>query len=111
MVDIIRVIHQSMIERRRCIAKSRRQHKDGEGNVVGARNARIFASEVVQEIPLADEEDDGRNEVGVDIDRLVVKILPTAQRRAHRARDGPVAVQNRRVIVVLKPSRHLSKRA
>ena len=33
---------------------------------------------------LAEEEDNGRNEVGIDVDRLVMEIKPTAERGANR---------------------------
>ncbi|PWI64735.1 hypothetical protein PCL_08600 [Purpureocillium lilacinum] len=65
---------------------------------------------VLQDIPLAEEEDNGRNEMGIDVDRLVVEIPHTTERGANRARYGSVTVKNPPVVVALKPFRHLIKR-
>lgn len=109
MVHRIRVVHQSMIKSRKCIANSRRKHKDWGSNKIGASDAGIFASNILQDIPLAEEEDNGRNKMGVDVDRLVVEIPPTAERGANRARYGPVTVNDPLVVVVLKSFRHLTE--
>jgi hypothetical protein len=48
--------------------------------------------------------------MGIDVDRLVVEIPPTAKRCVKRARYGPVTVKDPLVVVVLKPFRHLIER-
>jgi hypothetical protein len=73
-----------MIKSRRCIAHGRRKHEGRESNKIGASNSGICASKVMQDIPLAEKEDNGWNEVGIDVDRLVMEIPPTAKRRANR---------------------------
>ena len=110
MVHSVRVIHQSIIHSRECIANGRRKYEGWECKKIVASHFGISASKVLQDEPLAEEEDDGRDEMGIDVDRLVVEIRPAAERSAGRARNGPVTMKNPLVVVVLKPFRHLVER-
>lgn len=74
-----------MVRRRQGQARDGRQHEDGESNEIGASDPRVSAGKVLQDIPLAEQEDDGWDEVGIDVERLVVDIQPTAEGSASRA--------------------------
>ena len=55
---------------------------DGESNEIGAREPGASAGKVLLDIPLAEQ---GRDEVGIDVDRLVVDVRPTTERSVSRA--------------------------
>lgn len=104
------MIHQGMIERRERIANGCCKHKNRESSGIHASQFVVSASEVPQEVPFAEEEDSGRNEMGIDDDRLVVKIPPTLERHAGRVCYGPVATDDALIVVVLKPFWHSIER-
>lgn len=68
-----------MVRGRQRQAQDGRQHEDGKGNKVGCRNSSVSAGQVLLDVPLAQQEEDGRDEVGIDVDGLVVYIRPTAE--------------------------------
>ena len=85
MFHILGVVHQGVVRRRQRQASNGRQHKDGESNEIGASDPGVSADKVLLDIPLAEQEENGRDEVGIDVDRLVVDIQPTAERIVNRA--------------------------
>jgi hypothetical protein len=42
--------------------------KTGESNGIGASDPRVSAGKVLLDIPLAEQEENGRDEVGIDVD-------------------------------------------
>lgn len=84
MFHVLGVIHQGVVRRRQQQARDGRQHEDGESNKIGASDPGVFSGKVLLYIPLAEQEDNSRDEVGIDVDRLVVDIRPTAERSVSR---------------------------
>jgi len=107
---VLGVVHQGVVRRRQRQARDGRQHEDGESNEIGASDPRVSASKVLLDIPLAEQEENGWDEVGIDVDRLIVDIRPTAERSVNRVRDGPIAMENPLVRFTLEPFRHLIER-
>jgi hypothetical protein len=62
------VVQQGVVRRRQRQARDGRQHEDGECNKIGARDPGVSADKVLLEIPLAQQKEDGRDEVGINID-------------------------------------------
>ena len=85
MFHVLGVVHQGVVRRRQRQARDGRQHEDGESNEIGASDPGVSASKVLLDITLAEQEENGRDEVGIDVDRLVVGIRPTAERSVSRA--------------------------
>ncbi len=87
MFYVLGVVHQGVVRRRQRQARDGRQHEDGESNEIGASDPGDpgSACKVLLDIPLAKQEENGRDEVGIDVDRLVVDIRPTAERSVSRA--------------------------
>ena len=110
MFHVLGVVHQGVVRRRQRQARGGRQHKDGESNNIGASDPGVSATEVLLDIPLAKQEENGRDKVGIDVGRLIVEIQPTAERSTSRVRDGPVALENPLVGFTLEPFRHLIER-
>lgn len=79
------VVQHGVVRGRQRQTRDGRQHKDGESNKVGGSNPGVSAGKVLLDKPLAEQEDNGRDEVGIDVDRLVVDIRPAAERNASRA--------------------------
>ncbi|EXL90212.1 hypothetical protein FOIG_16530 [Fusarium odoratissimum NRRL 54006] len=57
------------------------QHEDGKRSEIGASDPGVSAGKVL----LAEQGENGRNEVGIDVDRLIVDIQQTVQRSLKRA--------------------------
>lgn len=85
MFHVLGVVHQGVVRRRQRQARDGRQHEDGESNEIGASDPGVSAAKVLLDIPLAEQEENGRDEMGIDVDRLVVDIRPTAKRSVSRA--------------------------
>ena len=85
MFHVLGVVHQGVVRRRQRQARDGRQHEDGESNEIGASDPGVSAGKVLLDIPLTEQEENGRDEVGIDVDRLVVDIRPTAERSVSRA--------------------------
>ena len=85
MFHVLGVVHQGVVRRRQRQARDGRQHEDGESNEICASDPGVSAGKVLLDIPLAEQEENGRDEVGIDVDRLVVGIRPTAERSVSRA--------------------------
>ena len=85
MFYLLGVVHQGMVRRRQRQARDGRQHEDGESNEIGASDPRVSAGKVLLDIPLAEQEENGRDKVGIDVERLVVDIQLTAERSVSRA--------------------------
>jgi len=63
-----------VVRRRERQAHDGREHVDGEDDDIGVGESGVPAGEVLGEIPLAEEEDHGRDEVGVDVDGFIVEV-------------------------------------
>lgn len=74
MLHVLGVVYQGMVRRRQRQARNSRQHVDGESNEIGATDPGVSAGKVLLNIPLAEQEENGGDEVGIDVDRLVVDI-------------------------------------
>ena len=61
-------------------------------------------------IALAEKKDDSRDEVRVDVDRLVMHIPPTPKRSVDRVGNGSIAVENIFVRFAAEPFRHIVER-
>ena len=85
MFHVLGVVHQGVVRRRQRQTRDGRQHEDGESNEIGASDPAVSTGKVLLDIPLAEQEENGRDEVGIDVDRLVVDIRPTAERSVSRA--------------------------
>ena len=85
MFHVLRVVHQGVVRRRQRQARDGRQHEDGESNEISAGDPGVSAGKILLNIPLAEQEENGRNEMGIYIDRLVVDKRPTAERSVSRA--------------------------
>lgn len=59
---------EGVVRRRQRQARDRRQHEDGESNDIGASDPGVSAGKVLLDIPLAEQEENGREEVGIDVD-------------------------------------------
>lgn len=68
MLHVLRVVYQGVIRRRQHQARDGRQHKDRESKEIGASDPGVSAAKVLLDIPLADQEGNGRDEVGIDVD-------------------------------------------
>lgn len=101
---------QGMIRSRQRQARNGRLHEDRKRKEVGASDNGVPAGKVLLEVPPAEQEEDGRDEVGVDVDRLVVHVRPAAEGGASRARDGPVAMEDPPVGLAPEPLRHVVER-
>lgn len=73
-------IHQYVVSCRQGQAHDSRQHEDRESNEVGASDLRVSTVKVPGDIQLAKQEENGRDEVRIDIDRLVLDIRSAAER-------------------------------
>lgn len=80
MFHMLGVVQQSVILRRHRQTSDGREHVDGESNEVGSSDPRVSTGKILLERELAVQEYDRRNEVGKDVDRLVVDVRPTTQR-------------------------------
>lgn len=85
MFHVLGVVQQGVVRRRQRQARNGRQHEDGESNKIGPSDPGVSAGKVLLDIPLAEQEENGRDEVGIYVDRLVVDIRPTAERSVNRA--------------------------
>lgn len=85
MFHMLGVVHQGVVRRRQRQAGDGRQHKDRESNEICASDPGVSAGKVLLDIPLAEQEENSWDEVGIDVDRLVVDIRPTAERSVSRA--------------------------
>lgn len=79
MFHMLGVVHQGVVRRRQRQAHDGRQHEDGESSKIAVSDPGVSAGKVLLDIPLAEQEENGRDEVGIDVDRLVVDIRPTAE--------------------------------
>lgn len=79
MFHVLGVVHQGVVSHRQRQARDGRQHEYGESNEIGASDTGVSAGKVLLDIPLAEQEENGRDEVGIDVNRLVVDIRPTAE--------------------------------
>ena len=68
MLHVLGVVHQGVVRRRQRQARDGRQHVDGESNEIGASDPGVSAGKVLLDIPLAEQEENGRDEVGIDVD-------------------------------------------
>ena len=78
------MVQQGVVRRRQRQARAGRQHEGGKSNAIGASDPRVCAGKVLLDIPLAKQKQNGWDEVGIDVDRLVVDIQPTAERSVSR---------------------------
>lgn len=85
MFHVLGMVRKGVVYRRKQQARGSRYHKDGESNQIGSSDPRVSASKVLLYISLAEQEQKGRNEVGIYVDRLVVQIGQTAERIVNRA--------------------------
>lgn len=85
MFHVSGMVHQRVVHRRQRQTRNGCQHEDGESNEISASDSGVSAGKVLLDIPLAKQEETGRDEVGIDIDRLVVYIRQTAKRSVSRA--------------------------
>lgn len=87
MFRVLRVVHQGVLRRQRRQARDDRQH-NYESNGIGASVPVVSAGKVQQDIPLAKQEENSRDEVEIDVDWLVVDIQPTAERSVPSLRSA-----------------------
>ena len=74
MFHVLGVVYQCVVRGRQRQARDDRQHEDGESNEIGASESRVSAGKVLVDVILAEQEEYGRDEVGIDIDRLVMDV-------------------------------------
>ena len=74
MFHVLGVVHQGVVRRRQRQARDGRQQVDRESNDIGVSDCGVSAGKVLLNVPLAEQEENGRDEVGIDIDRLVVNV-------------------------------------
>ena len=79
------VVHQGVVRRRQRQAGDGRYHVDGESNEIRASDPRVSTGKILLNVPLAEQEENCWDEVGKDVDRLVVDVRPTAERSVSRA--------------------------
>lgn len=94
MFHVLGVVQQNVVRRRQRQACDGRQHEDGESNKISTSDPGVSAGQALLDKPLAEQEENGRDEVGIYVDRLIVDIRPTVERSVSRARDGPIAMEN-----------------
>lgn len=68
MFHVLRVVHQGVVRRRQRQACNSRQHEDREGNGIGTSGPGVSAGKVLLDIPITEQEENGRDEVGIDVD-------------------------------------------
>ena len=85
MFHVFGMIQQGVIRCRQPQAGEAGQHEDGDDNGIGGGEAGISAGQVLLNINLAEQEDQGRDEVRPNVDGLVVNVRPAANGGAHGA--------------------------
>lgn len=73
------VVHQSVINSRRCIADGCWKHEHRQSYKIGVGHFGMTGNKVLGDVPFAEEKDDGRDEMGVDVDGLVVEVTPRTE--------------------------------
>ncbi len=68
------MIQQGVVRCRQPQAREARQHEDGDDNGIGGSEPGISAGKVLLNVNLAEQEDKARDEVSINVDRLVVNI-------------------------------------
>lgn len=68
MFHVLGMVHQAVVRRRQRQTRDGRRHEDGESNEIGASDPGVSAGKVLLDIPLAEQEENGRDEVGIDVD-------------------------------------------
>lgn len=71
------VVQQGVVRRRQRQAHDGRRREEGPNSEIGASDPGVSAG--MLEITRAEHEEKGRDEVGIDVDRLVVDIRPTVR--------------------------------
>jgi len=73
------VVHQRVIKSRECIADGCWKHEHRQSYKISVRHLGMTGSKVLRDVPFAEEKDDGRDEMGVDVDGLVMKVTPRTE--------------------------------
>ena len=69
--------------------------------MIGGGNVWVPATEVFRDVPFTEAKSNGRDQMRVDVDRLIVQVEPARQRCAGLVRHRPVAVLD--VLILLVP--------
>lgn len=109
MGDARRMVREGVVHGRRRQADKNRPQLQRDDAPVSLVQIRILVAQVPVQEPMAKHRrDERRNQVRVDVARLVVQVRPALQAAQQRVRLAPVAAQDERVDVV--PFRHLIQR-
>lgn len=73
--------HQGVVQGRRCQANQGRQQLEGENRPVGAGQILVLRPHMLVQESLGKERSHGRDEVRVDVARLIVQVSPAGQTR------------------------------